>query len=101
MAGRAPHLFITMIVSDLLGVITLGAVSGWIGYAIAGRFGIMMLGGLILGFVIPLSFGTVPLLREVPAAALAVLSMYALLMVTGLGAGTALTLWLGRARVQA
>jgi len=101
MAGRAPHPFMTMIVSDLLGVITVGAVSGWIGCAIAGRFGIMMLGGLILGFVIPLSFGTVPLLREVPAAALVVLSIYALLVVTGLGAGSALALWLGRTRVHA
>jgi hypothetical protein len=98
MAGRSPAPFTMMIMSDLLSVITVGAVSGWIGCAIAGRFAIMMLGGLILAFVVPLSVGTIPLVLELPAAALAVLSMYSLLAVAGLGAGSALALWLGRSR---
>jgi len=98
--ARTPRPSATMVLSDVLSVTVLCALSAWVGGSIAGRLSIFMFVGLVLALVIPASIGTVPLLSQAPVSALVVLSTYSILVVFGVGAGTWLAVWLAGTKVR-
>jgi len=98
--GPGPSTSAAAILADVFSAVVLGALSGWLSCAVAGRLRMFTSFALALALSFRVSFAILVPFMPVPVTDIAVLALYLILLVAGVGVGSCAAFWMAPRQVR-